>query len=176
MAGPLRPQAGPCRRSEAAESRCRIAATHGAGEAPVVTRNSPSIDVLHQTGTVWLSSVWAETRPNIGMDSQTKKVWGRKYELPEKYGIGRRTVRRDDNLYVHMVTPGDQVRRLRRVLDVLAALASVLDGRSRVVDGRERRMAGPLRPQAGPCRRSEAAESRCRMAAAHGAKMVPMAV
>ena len=35
-----------------------------------------------------------------------------------------------------MVTPSDQVRRLRRVLDVLVALASVLDGRSRVVDGR----------------------------------------
>ena len=35
-----------------------------------------------------------------------------------------------------MVTPSDQVRRLRRILDVLVALTSVLDGKSRVVDGR----------------------------------------
>ena len=40
-------------------------------------------------------------------------------------------MRRDDNLYTRMVTPSDQVRRLRRVLDVLVALASVLDGRSK---------------------------------------------
>ena len=48
--GHLRPLAGPCRRSEAAERRCRMATTHGAGEAPVVARYSPSIDVLHKTG------------------------------------------------------------------------------------------------------------------------------
>ena len=40
----------------------------------------------------------------------------------------------------------------------------------------ERRTAGPLQPRAGPCRRSEAAESRCRMAAAHGASKTPVAV
>ena len=45
-------------------------------------------------------------------------------------------MRRDDNIYARMVTPSDQVRRLRRVLDVLVALASVLDGKSRMVDGR----------------------------------------
>ena len=56
--------------------------------------------------------------------------------METKYGDGRRTVRHDDNIYARMVTPSDQVRRLRRVLDVLVALASVLDGRSRVVDGR----------------------------------------
>ena len=56
--------------------------------------------------------------------------------METKYGDGRRTVRHDDNIYARMVTPSDQVRRLRRVLDVLVALASVLDGKSRMVDGR----------------------------------------
>ena len=79
-----------------------------------------------------MGSDWAKS----GMDLRNAKVWNKKYGLPEKYGDGRRTVRRDDNLYTRMVTPSDQVRRLRRVLDVLVALASVLDGRSRVVDGR----------------------------------------
>ena len=40
------------------------------------------------------------------------------------------------HIYARMVTPSDQVRRLRRVLDVLVALASVLEDRSRIVDGR----------------------------------------
>ena len=138
-------------------------------------------------------------------------------------------MRRDDNVYARMLTPSDQVRRLRRVLDELVTLASVLDGRSRVVDGRvqldlsalgpalkeqlgepgwakiagkknrdpphpdrtssrparrwslydgygERCIEGPLRALAGPCRRSGAAESRCRMATAHGVGKAPVAV
>ena len=44
-------------------------------------------------------------------------------------------------------------------------------------DGRgERCTEGHQRPRAGPCGRSEATESRCRMAAAHGASGTPIAV
>ena len=38
----LRPLAGPCRRSEAAECRCRMAATHGAGGTPAAVHESSS--------------------------------------------------------------------------------------------------------------------------------------
>ena len=86
------------------------------------------------------------------MDLQNKKYGiRRRYGLPEKYGDGRRTVRRDDNVYARMLTPSDQVRRLRRVLDVLAALASVLDGKSRVVDGRVQLDLAKLRKRRHTC-------------------------
>ena len=73
-------------------------------------------------------------KPNIGMNLRRQSM--EEYGLPEKYGDGRRTARRGSNNYTRMVTPSDQVRRLRRVLDVLVALASVLEDRSRIVDGR----------------------------------------
>ena len=53
-AGHLLPRAGPSRRSEAAESRCRMAAAHGAGKTPVAAHGGPSPGRSHELSQYFL--------------------------------------------------------------------------------------------------------------------------
>ena len=77
-AGPLQPRAGPCRRSEAAESRCRMAAAHGASETLVVAHESSSAAGSQSLFTDFLdSSRQRQSRSRVWICET--KVRGRRY-------------------------------------------------------------------------------------------------
>ena len=83
--GHLRPLAGPCRRSEAAERRCRMAAAHGADNSPIVVHEGPSAARSQKLP--------QQRHHSIGRRQGRNRVWIREIksmgsEVWTRYGIG----------------------------------------------------------------------------------------
>ena len=76
--GHLRPWAGPCRQGEAAESRCRMAATHGANQTPVAVHVGPSA-AHSQTRAQLYDRSSRHQRGRSQVWIRETKLWGQKY-------------------------------------------------------------------------------------------------
>ena len=83
--GHLRPRAGPCRRSEATESRCRMAAAHGAGRDPSACARGPESRSQPRTVHRLWRFVQAAAESKSGMDPRSESMGS---EVWTRYGIG----------------------------------------------------------------------------------------
>ena len=76
--GTPRPRADPCKRSEAAESRCRMAAAHGASKTPVAVHEGSSAARSQELAQLTKdSSRQQQNRTQVWI--RETKVWGRRY-------------------------------------------------------------------------------------------------